>query len=135
MEKDSVKYRSDGQGAEEQTNAFNGYLVGSPPPIAGSKANIRKRIFQYGSSKVYTMQGIATACALGSGVGMALVNLVFGQFITVITDYTSGRIDPARFRGEAGRLRYVPCVQSRSAEETNIKIVSTFLSLAFADSF
>ncbi|KAJ6147205.1 ABC transporter [Penicillium chrysogenum] len=50
------------------------------------------------------MQGIATACALGSGVGMALVNLVFGQFITVITDYTSGRIDPARFRGEAGRL-------------------------------
>ncbi|KAF3018323.1 hypothetical protein E8E15_005862 [Penicillium rubens] len=104
MEKESVKYRSDGQGAEEQTNAFNGYLVGSPPPIAGSKANIRKRIFQYGSSKVYTMQGIATACALGSGVGMALVNLVFGQFITVITDYTSGRIDPARFRGEAGRL-------------------------------
>jgi hypothetical protein len=81
------------------------------------------------------MQGIATACALGSGVGMALVNLVFGQFITLITDYTSGRSDPARFRSEAGRLRYVPCVQSRSAEETNIKIVSTFLSLAFADSF
>jgi hypothetical protein len=24
MEKESVKYRSDGQGAEEQTNAFNG---------------------------------------------------------------------------------------------------------------
>ncbi|KAJ6185225.1 ABC transporter [Penicillium mononematosum] len=104
MEKESVKDRSDEQGVEEQTNAFGGYLVGAPPPIAGSKANTKKRIFQYGSSKVYTMQGIATACALGSGVGMALVNLVFGQFITLITDYTSGRSDPARFRSEAGRL-------------------------------
>jgi ATP-binding cassette subfamily B (MDR/TAP) protein 1 len=36
---------------------------------------------------------------------MALVNLVFGQFITLITDYTSGDSDPSQFRNDTGRLR------------------------------
>jgi ATP-binding cassette subfamily B (MDR/TAP) protein 1 len=54
------------------------------------------------------MQAIATACALGSGVGMALVNLVFGQFITLTTDYSSGDSEASKFRSEASRLRYVP---------------------------
>ncbi|KAJ5782032.1 ABC transporter [Penicillium paradoxum] len=62
------------------------------------------RIFQYGSPRDYTLQACATACALGSGVGMALVNLVFGQFITVITDYTSSHANPSKFRSDAGRL-------------------------------
>ncbi|KAJ5559247.1 ABC transporter integral membrane type 1 [Penicillium sp. DV-2018c] len=62
------------------------------------------RIFRYGSSNEYTLQACATACALGSGVGMALVNLVFGQFITLITDFTLGASDPSHFRNEAGRL-------------------------------
>jgi ATP-binding cassette subfamily B (MDR/TAP) protein 1 len=53
------------------------------------------------------MQAFATACALGSGIGMTLVNLVFGQFITLIVDYTNGRTDAAAFRNGAGRLRYV----------------------------
>jgi ATP-binding cassette subfamily B (MDR/TAP) protein 1 len=53
------------------------------------------------------MQACATACALGSGVGMALVNLVFGQFTTLIIDYTNGRTDAVAFRNTAGRLRHV----------------------------
>lgn len=52
------------------------------------------------------MQLVATACALGSGVGMALVNLVFGEFITLIIDYTTGNSDPSTFRSDAGRLGY-----------------------------
>jgi ATP-binding cassette subfamily B (MDR/TAP) protein 1 len=52
------------------------------------------------------MQAVATACALGSGVGMALVNLVFGQFITLILNYTKGSTDAAAFRSGAARLRY-----------------------------
>ena len=52
------------------------------------------------------MQLVGAICALGSGVGMAMVNLVFGQFITVITGFTTGTSSPAEFRNEAGRLAY-----------------------------
>ncbi|KAJ5413568.1 hypothetical protein N7465_005873 [Penicillium sp. CMV-2018d] len=88
MEKTSEKDTIDDQEPKEETGAFGGYL----------------RIFHYGSSKDYTLQAIATACALGSGVGMALVNLVFGQFITLITDYTAGHTDASKFRSESARL-------------------------------
>ncbi|KAK4866780.1 hypothetical protein LT330_007943 [Penicillium expansum] len=88
MEKDSKKDRFDDQEPKKEIGAFGGYL----------------RIFRYGSSKDYTLQAIATACALGSGVGMALVNLVFGQFITLITDYTAGHTDASKFRNESARL-------------------------------
>ena len=36
---------------------------------------------------------------------MALVNLVFGKFITLIVDYISGRSNPSDFRSGAGQLR------------------------------
>lgn len=52
------------------------------------------------------MQIVATACALGSGVGMAVVNLVFGQFITVITDYITEVSLPEEFREKTARLAY-----------------------------
>lgn len=53
------------------------------------------------------MQFVATVCALGSGVGMAMVNLVFGQFITVITDFIMGTSLPTEFRANTARLAYV----------------------------
>lgn len=96
------------QEPEQETSAFGAYWVRvSASHCAGYKSNIKQRIFRYGASTEYSLQLVATACALGSGVGMALVNLVFGQFITLITDYTSGLSKPSEFRNEAGRLRYV----------------------------
>jgi ATP-binding cassette subfamily B (MDR/TAP) protein 1 len=50
------------------------------------------------------MQSLAVVCALGSGVGMALVNLVFGKFITLIVDYISDPSDPSDFRSGTARL-------------------------------
>lgn len=67
-------------------------------------ALLLQRIFRYGTQTEYIMQFIATLCALGSGVGMAMVNLVFGQFITVILDYTSGASSPSEFRSGSARL-------------------------------
>ncbi|OTB18178.1 hypothetical protein K445DRAFT_314988 [Daldinia sp. EC12] len=62
------------------------------------------RIFKYGTPKEHALQFVAAACALGSGVGMALVNLVFGQFITVINNFSSGASSPDDFRKDASRL-------------------------------
>lgn len=99
------------QEPEQETSAFGAYLVRAftshLSTTVGYESNIKQRIFRYGASTEYTLQLVATACALGSGVGMALVNLVFGQFITLITDYTSGLSEPSKFRNDAGRLRYV----------------------------
>ncbi|KAJ5340056.1 ABC transporter integral membrane type 1 [Penicillium brevicompactum] len=77
--------------------------VASTEKEAGA-LNSYMRIFHYGTSKEYTMHAVAVACALASGVGMALVNLVFGKFITLIVDYITGHSNPAEFRNGAGRL-------------------------------
>lgn len=66
--------------------------------------NAVQRIFRYGTKQDYSMQAVATLCALGSGVAMALVNLVFGQFITVITNFTTGESSPSDFRSDSARL-------------------------------
>ncbi|CAI6019534.1 unnamed protein product [Clonostachys chloroleuca] len=74
--------------AVEQANPGNSYF----------------RVFRYGSSAEHGMQALATICALASGVGIAMVNLVFGQFITVITDYVTGKSTPDEFRHDSARL-------------------------------
>jgi len=35
---------------------------------------------------------------------MIMVNLVFGQFITVFTEYASGKSSPSDFRAQSARL-------------------------------
>ena len=49
-----------------------------------------QRIFRYAGAFEYTLQGIAFFAAIASGAGIALQNLIFGAFVTVITDYAAG---------------------------------------------
>ncbi|KAJ3578927.1 hypothetical protein NPX13_g1645 [Xylaria arbuscula] len=62
------------------------------------------RIFKYGTRKEYALQLIALVSALASGVGLALVELVFGQFITLTVSFTTGIASGDEFREEAARL-------------------------------
>ncbi|VUC23589.1 unnamed protein product [Clonostachys rosea] len=62
------------------------------------------RIFRYGSRKEYMMQIAGVVFAMASGVGVAMVNLIFGQFITVVTGYTTGTSSPEELRKESSRL-------------------------------
>jgi ATP-binding cassette subfamily B (MDR/TAP) protein 1 len=50
------------------------------------------------------MQAIALVAAIGSGAGIALQNLIFGEFITIITDFTSGVSEPSKFRKDVADL-------------------------------
>lgn len=50
------------------------------------------------------MQAVGLFCAIGSGVGMAMVNLVFGRFITVITDFATEKSSPVAFRSDVSAL-------------------------------
>ncbi|KAI5863830.1 multidrug resistance protein [Durotheca rogersii] len=62
------------------------------------------RIFRYGAPTEYTMQVVAVFCAVACGVGMGMVNLVFGEFITVMTDYVTSQSTPEQFTSDAAKL-------------------------------
>lgn len=72
-----------------------GALIGycfRPPPIPDESTGVNstaKRIFRYAGTFEYALQGIAILASIASGAGIALQNLIFGQFVTVITDYVS----------------------------------------------
>ncbi|KAL4909548.1 hypothetical protein BDW74DRAFT_174750 [Aspergillus multicolor] len=63
-----------------------------------------KRIFSFASRAELVLQGIAIIAACASGAGIALQNLIFGRFITVITDFTNGVSTPPGFRSDVAEL-------------------------------
>lgn len=54
----------------------------------------------------YSIQAVSIVCAIASGAGIALQNLIFGRFVTVITNFASGESDPSDFRADAAQLAY-----------------------------
>ncbi|KAB8343082.1 hypothetical protein FH972_022676 [Carpinus fangiana] len=60
------------------------------------------RIYSFSDSTDWMLNAIALFCAAGSGVALALVNLVFGDFVNVVGDFANGRSSPAQFRSDAG---------------------------------
>ncbi|RYP21338.1 hypothetical protein DL765_002239 [Monosporascus sp. GIB2] len=80
-------------------------VVPSPDiPEEESPLAAYKRIFRYAGPLEYTAQAVAIVAALGSGAGIALQNLIFGRFVTVITNFSSGSSSPAAFRSDSARL-------------------------------
>ncbi|SPO03153.1 related to ABC transporter [Cephalotrichum gorgonifer] len=73
---------------EDEEDGGNGYL----------------RIFRYAGTFEYTLQGVAVLAAIASGAGNALQNLIFGAFITTITDFASGKSEKGAFMDEVGEL-------------------------------
>ena len=63
-----------------------------------------QRIFTFAGALEYSLQGIAIFAAIASGAGIALQNLIFGKFITTITDFVSGKSDSDTFLDEASEL-------------------------------
>ncbi|KAK7425779.1 hypothetical protein QQZ08_007755 [Neonectria magnoliae] len=67
------------------------------------------RIFSYSEPLDYVLVAISAAGAVGSGIAMALMNVIFGAFVGVINDFTQGDISPAKFRDAIGThiLRFI----------------------------
>ncbi|KAK1706426.1 P-loop containing nucleoside triphosphate hydrolase protein [Colletotrichum acutatum] len=55
------------------------------------------RIFRYGGPTDYVLETVAVVAAIGSGAGLAMVNLVLGQFMDIIANYTTGAISSDEF--------------------------------------
>ncbi|RSM07717.1 hypothetical protein CDV31_008497 [Fusarium ambrosium] len=70
----------------------------APPSKEPSAFKSFVRVFQYGSPTIYLLQSVAILAAIASGVGLAMVNVVMGRFITLLGDVSvsgtsSGFID------------------------------------------
>jgi ATP-binding cassette subfamily B (MDR/TAP) protein 1 len=59
------------------------------------------------------MMGIALVAAIASGVGIALQNIIFGQFVTVFTDFSTNSAAADSFRNGGSRLACVSLGVSR----------------------
>ncbi|KAL4883180.1 P-loop containing nucleoside triphosphate hydrolase protein [Aspergillus karnatakaensis] len=63
-----------------------------------------KRIFSYAGPTERIFQIVAVVAACASGAGIALQNLIFGEFITVITDFVNQQSTPGEFRDDVAEL-------------------------------
>ncbi|KAG5815052.1 hypothetical protein H9Q74_002962 [Fusarium xylarioides] len=67
------------------------------PPAANSSQETRSsfkdyiRIAHYGRPVDYLLGSIGILAAIGSGVAFAMVNLIIGDFISIMTDFTTSR--------------------------------------------
>ncbi|KAL2870546.1 ABC transporter ATP-binding protein [Aspergillus lucknowensis] len=82
---------------------------GKSAPQNGSKGEeasfgAYKRIFSYAGRFELILQALAVVAACASGAGIALQNLIFGRFITVITDFVNQQSTPGEFRDDVAEL-------------------------------
>ncbi|KAG9378441.1 lipid A export ATP-binding/permease protein msbA [Pyrenophora tritici-repentis] len=62
------------------------------------------RVFTYAGRLEVAMISIAGVAAMASGVGIASQNIIFGQFVTVFTDFGSDKAAAADFRNKGSTL-------------------------------
>ncbi|RSL85445.1 hypothetical protein CEP51_003318 [Fusarium floridanum] len=87
---------------ETASNSTERVESSDPEELSASAAYVR--IFRYANFSEYSLQLIAIFAAVASGAGIALQNLIFGDFITSVTKYTAGRLSPGEFRDDAAQL-------------------------------
>lgn len=78
--------------------------MGRPCATGQSRLTLVQRIFKFAGTFEYALQGVAIFAAIASGAGIALQNLILGEFITVIIDFVSGNSDADAFRDDASDL-------------------------------
>ncbi|KAI8681216.1 hypothetical protein NCS55_00372100 [Fusarium keratoplasticum] len=95
-EKDSEEKKAGigtGDGEEQSPSAFRAYL----------------RVFTYGDTWLYTLEFIAVLAAIAAGVALAMVNVVLGNFVTLLSEPLTSESARADFmsRVETSALRFV----------------------------
>ncbi|KAF2136052.1 uncharacterized protein K452DRAFT_303071 [Aplosporella prunicola CBS 121167] len=59
---------------------------------------IYTRIFSYSESADWLLNAVGLVAAIGSGVALAMIELLFGNFVNIIQDFTASRSTPQEFR-------------------------------------
>ncbi|RYP71914.1 hypothetical protein DL771_004517 [Monosporascus sp. 5C6A] len=87
--------------AEKQANATGSAVDGIKSSEAAPKSWIQRngflRVFAYGSPSDYTLECMGILAAIGSGTALAMVNLVIGDFISLLSSVTTSNGPPEDF--------------------------------------
>lgn len=73
----------------------------------GMRTDVSQRVFKHGSPSIYLVLAIGLIAACGSGAALAMVNLVIGNFINLLSDFTTGSGVPDGFMAKVSESSYV----------------------------
>jgi ATP-binding cassette, subfamily B (MDR/TAP), member 1 len=51
------------------------------------------------------MNSIAFICMIAAGTALPLMDLIFGKFVNVFTNFATGQLSPAGYRDEVAKYR------------------------------
>ena len=68
-----------------------------------ANSGIIQRIFTYAQPIDVVLELIAFLAAAGSGVGLAIVNIVLGDFITILNNYVAGQTTASDFMSDVSK--------------------------------
>lgn len=100
----------DGKHGPKPMSAMQAYLVSRRHLHYDTGTSIidngDQRVFSYSTPTILWLQTVAVAAACGSGVALALVNLVLGNFITLLSEFSSGQDIPDNFMSLVTKQSY-----------------------------
>ena len=64
---------------------------------------LRQRIFSYGSASDYALGFVGIVGAVGAGVALAMLTVVLGSFITVLSDFSTGNGQSGQFMKDVSK--------------------------------
>lgn len=103
-----VEERKRGKGGKTAVEGSNAAALSKPLDTDATSQQsgfaTYARIFKYAKSVDVSLQAVAILAAIASGAGIALQNLIFGEFITVLTRYTSETLATDQFRRDVTKL-------------------------------
>ena len=59
------------------------------------------------------MNAVAILCMIAAGVTLPMMNVVFGNFVTIFNDFMMGKMSAADFRSEVDYYAYIILPQRR----------------------
>lgn len=94
-----IKPEKENDESAEKKKGTNGFPVSLAGELMAASSSVRvvadelgrsilQRVFTFGDTKLYVLECIAFIAAIASGVALAMVNLVMGQFLTLLSDFS-----------------------------------------------
>ncbi|KAF5021089.1 hypothetical protein F66182_6878 [Fusarium sp. NRRL 66182] len=96
---------------ESKDSSFKYYLVSLEMVVhlelelvvSLTRRRLAQRIFTYNDRRGWILNGIALVAMIIAGTLLPLMDIVFGKFINVFTDFVTGELSPAGYRSEVSK--------------------------------
>lgn len=87
---------------EKKVGSFSNYLVSVQFDSHSEAWHLTRlqRVFRYADRTSWILNGIALAAAIGAGVPLPLMDIIFGRFVTVFVDFSQGRLPSSQYMDE-----------------------------------